>query len=120
MKTKTITSLLIIIVLSSLQNIYCKSNLDSVYVPIDYHDLNGEKFYLYYEFGATYNPDLPTVFAIADGQQFWARPGRAARFQKETFGNKMNVLVLFGRPMSQVIISQIKNETGKINWMKAY
>jgi len=120
MKSINLITLLVIFILTSIQNVFCKSNLDSVYVPIDYDKLNGEKFYLYYEFGSKYNPSLPTVFAIADGQQFWARPGRAARFQKETFGNKMNVLVLFGRSMNNLIDSYLRDKNGEIEWQQAY
>ncbi|TJY37756.1 hypothetical protein [Pontimicrobium aquaticum] len=97
-----------------------QSNIDSLLVPIDYNKPNGEKFYLKYQFGDTFNENLSTVFAIADGQQFWARPGRANRFQEETFGLRMNVVVIFGRPNSKIIESHLRNEDNEINWVNAY
>ena len=94
--------------------------LDSVQVPVDHEQPAAEKFFLHFEFGAPYNPDLPTVFAIADGQQFWARKGRAARFQKELFGEEMNVVVIFGRVTNQVINAHLKDDEGHIQWNEAY
>jgi hypothetical protein len=47
----------------------------TVSVPFD-HDRPGEgRFDLYYELGAPFDPALPTVLLVADGQQFSLREG---------------------------------------------
>lgn len=99
---------------------YMSSQIDSLLTLVDHANPKGEKFYLKYEFGAKYNPKLPTVFAIADGQQFWARKGRAKRFQEDVFGENFNVVVVFSRAMNNSFKFLAKTKISKINWQQAY
>lgn len=98
---------------------YCQGQRDSILVSVDYEQPEGDKFYLEYEFGQKYDPAKPTVIAMADGQQFWARPGRAARFQKDIFGKGFNVVVVFNRATNQALQNYLWDDD-EINWKQAY
>jgi len=68
-----------------------------VEVPVDHDRPALGRFALPCEWGAPRQAGRPTVVAIADAQQYYVRPGGAARLQRELFGDGLNVLTIVGR-----------------------
>lgn len=93
----------------------------TINVPIDYHNPDNGYFELEYEFGNTYNPELPTVIVIVDAQQFYVRKGRIKKIQDELFGKDFNVLGIIPRNTNKELRTKVelqnKEET---NWQMAY
>lgn len=93
----------------------------TINVPIDYNNPEIGNFNLGYEFGNTYNPNLPTVIVIADAQQFYVKPGRIKKIQEELFGSNFNVLGLIPRSFNEDLLEKIVlHKAGKTNWKLAY
>jgi hypothetical protein len=88
-------------------------------VPLDRRrpDLGGG--ILYYELGAPFDPKKPTVFAIADGQQFHVRKGSVAGIQKESFGPEFNVVGIVGRGFSEDILRKAVPDPEHVDWPRA-
>ncbi|HTV10198.1 MAG TPA: hypothetical protein VMD97_14235 [Candidatus Aquilonibacter sp.] len=76
-------------------------------------------FALQYELGRKFDPAKPTVFVIADGQQFYVRPGAIAPLQDELFGDRFNVVGIIGRASNSHVLEKIK-AGGQIDWRLAY
>ncbi|MBA7574970.1 hypothetical protein ES708_16786 [subsurface metagenome] len=93
---------------------------DSINVPIDHDVPDKGTFTLYYEFGAEYNPEKPTVFLIADGQQFHIRRGALKKLQERWLDNRFNVVGIPGRIISQELSDKAINANNSMNWEKAY
>lgn len=53
----------------------------TINVPIDYVNQNKGFTTVSYEFGADFSENKPTVFIIADAQQFYVRKGTIANLQ---------------------------------------
>lgn len=68
-----------------------------VAVPIDHDRPTLGRFALPCEWGAPRQPGRPTVVVVADAQQYYVRPGGAARLQRDLFGDGLNVLTIVGR-----------------------
>ena len=93
---------------------------DSINVPIDHDVPEKGTFTLYYEFGAEYNSEKPTVFLIADGQQFHIRRGRVKKLQEGWFDDRFNVVGIPGRIIPQKLLDMALNADNSVNWEKAY
>lgn len=91
-----------------------------LWVPFDHGKPEEGSFLLQYEFGRLLNPELSTVFVIADGQQLYVRPDRMADIQEEIFGPDMNVVGIIGRGTSIELLGQLRTPEGNTNWVKAY
>jgi len=72
------------------------------------------------DFGAPYDRHKPTVLVIADGQQFYVRPGAMAELQKSTFGDGVNVVGIVTRGTTPAFIQAAFDPTGKPDWIKAW
>jgi len=93
---------------------------DSINVPIDHNVSEKDTFVLYYEFGAEYNSEKPTVFLIANGQQFHIRRGAVKKLQERWFDDRFNVVGIPGRIISQKLLDKAINADNSVNWEKAY
>ncbi|MDN5211002.1 hypothetical protein QQ020_03045 [Fulvivirgaceae bacterium BMA12] len=93
----------------------------SIQAPIDHRHPEKGSFDLQYEFGAPYNPNLPTVMVIADAQQFYVVKGRLKKIQAQLFGDKMNVLGVISRSnVSELRQRVINSKDSKVDWLSAY
>ncbi len=89
--------------------------------PIDHDNLSTGYFNLEYEFGSSYNPELPTIIVVADAQQFYVRPGRIKKIQNELFSKDFNVLGVIPRSSNQDLIDKVQLvKDDKIDWELAY
>lgn len=91
----------------------------SVEVPIDHDRPEAGRVPLACEWGAPPKEGLPLVILIADGQQFYLRPGGAARIRGELFGNAVNVVSIVGRSRIAALARLIMPQ-GKVDWARAY
>jgi hypothetical protein len=91
----------------------------TVSVPIDHERPRLGHFALDCEWGAAPVPGRRTVLAVADGQQYFVRPGGAARLQKDLFGPGLNVLTIVGRSRSNAIERLVMKPDGT-DWRTAY
>lgn len=112
---KTLYSIILLLLLLS-NNAFSQS----IRVPVDHNSPNKGTFELEYEFGAEYNPNLPTVIVVADAQQFYVRKGNIKRIQEDLFGEKFNVLGIIPRNNVDKLIERTLDENGEIYWKKAY
>lgn len=71
--------------------------------PMDHDTPSAGTFDLQCEWGAPPRSDRPTAIIVADAQQFYVRPGGAARLQSQLFGADLNVLTIVGRSRSPAI-----------------
>ena len=92
---------------------------DSINVPIDHDVPEKGTLSLYYEYGAEYDSEKPTVFFIFDGQQFFRR-GVAKKIQERLFDDRFNVVGIPGRIISQKLLDMVINADSSVNWEKAY
>lgn len=86
----------------------------SMTAPVDHDMPSAGVFELQCEWGAPPRPDRPTALVVADAQQFYVRPGGAARLQSQTFGPDLNVLTIVGRSRSQAI-ERLVRANGRLN-----
>ena len=93
---------------------------ESIEVPIDHHFPEKEHFSLYYEFGATFNEQLPTVIVVADAQQFFIRKGRVKKIQEQYFDKDVNVLGIVTRGNVKELRKKVVDENDNTDWHKAY
>ena len=89
-----------------------------VSVPLDHFRPGEGQVELEYEWGAPYRSELPTVLLVADAQQFYVRPGAAADLQAKLFGPNLNVLALFGRASSPMVLDFVR-PNGAVDWTRA-
>jgi hypothetical protein len=92
----------------------------TIQVPVDHGDPALGFFPLYYELGAPFDPNRPTVLVVTDAQQFYVRKGTVSRVQSEIFGPGLNVVGIPGRGTSDEILSQVVGEDGEVDWPLAY
>lgn len=83
-----------------------------VAVPFDHASPRDGAFGLRCEWGAAPRADVPTVIAVADAQQFFVRPGGAARLQAQIFGPAFNVLTIVGRGRSAELQGRLETSAG--------
>ena len=91
----------------------------TVDVPFDYQAPASGTFQLRYELGRRYEPTKPTIFVIADGQQYYVRQGTIAPLQGELFGDRFNVVGIFGRGSNPAVLEKIRSGA-QVDWPRAY
>lgn len=90
-------------------------------VKIDHFAKSPDKFELYVEFGAPFDKNKPTVFFIADGQQFFIRPNSMAAQQARFFGDAFNVVGIMGRGGDyEALRSRVAGADGATDWKEAW
>src|ERR1044072_5734530 len=92
----------------------------TVRVPLDYSAPKNGSARIYYELGARFDRKKPTVFVVADGQQFFMRKGAVADIQKKRFGPGFNVVGVVGRIDCPDAVKACKAKTGAIDWVRGY
>lgn len=89
-------------------------------VPIDYSDPYSGTTEISFEYGAPYSPNKPTVFVIADAQQFYVRKGSVAKLQGNLFDTTFNVVGIIGRNNNAELRGLVTLPSGEVDWEKAY
>lgn len=89
-------------------------------VPLDYNQPALGSARLYFEFGAPFVRTKPTVFLIADGQQFYVRRGALEQLQKDLFGDEFNVVGIVSRGATPEFFKAAVDQNGKTDWSKAW
>src|SRR5262249_3276545 len=92
----------------------------SIEVPLDHQTPERGRPSPSYEFGAPFHPKKPTVFVIADGQQFYVRRGAMPEIQKTRFGDGFNVVGIVGRGATKAFRDAALGEGGRPDWQKAW
>lgn len=92
----------------------------TIAVPLDYKNPNLGSKSLYFELGAPFERSKPTVFIIADGQQFYVRAKAVANLQQSLFGNGVNVVGIVGRGASQEFTRAALDSKGQPDWVRAW
>lgn len=75
---------------------------------------------IYFELGAPFDPARPTVFVIADAQQFYIRPGAVAEIQSSLFGDGFNVVGIAGRGAEEAFLDRARGPDGRPDWEAAW
>lgn len=91
----------------------------TVEVPADHERPESGRIPLGCEWGAAPVRGRPTVIAVADAQQYYVRPGGAARLQAEVFGREINLLTIVGRSRSEAL-GRLVTGPGGVDWRTAY
>lgn len=91
----------------------------SIAMPLDHERPGAGSFELRYERARAAAPAAPTVLVVADGQQFYTRPGAAARLQQELFGSGFDVLVPYGRGREPAVREHLTG-SGSTDWALAH
>jgi pimeloyl-ACP methyl ester carboxylesterase len=89
-------------------------------VPIDYSNPKLGLTTIYYELGAIFSAKKPTVFIIADAQQFYVRKGSVKQLQNSLFDSTFNVVGIIGRNNNDDLKNSVIDDKGHINWTNAY
>lgn len=92
----------------------------TIAVPLDYKAPNLGSRSLYFEFGSPYERTKPTVFIIADAQQFYVRRGEVSNLQRALVGDAFNVVGIVGRGSSQEFIHAALDLNGQPDWVRAW
>lgn len=92
----------------------------TIQVPLDYKARNLGTGSLYFEFGAPYDRAKPTIFIIADAQQFYVRRGEVASLQRSIFGDTFNVIGIVGRGSLQQFVHAALDAKGQPDWQRAW
>lgn len=91
----------------------------SIDVPVDHDRPAAGTFRLSCEWGAAPVPNKPTIVLVADAQQYFLRPGGAARLQESLFGRDANILGIVGRSRSDAL-ARLVMRPGGVDWALAY
>ena len=91
----------------------------SIDVPADHDQPRLGRIPLRCEWGAPPVSGRPTVIAVADAQQYYVRPGGAARLQADLFGPALNLLTIVGRSRSDDLARLVMKPEGT-DWNAAY
>lgn len=97
-----------------------ESLLKALRVPVDYSQPGAAEIEIRYELGAPYHPGKPTVFIIADAQQFYVRKGRISALQEQLFDSSFNVVGIIGRNQQEGLRKSMAGPGGEVDWEKAY
>lgn len=89
-------------------------------VPLDYSDPHSATAPLTLELGARFDAKKSTLILVADGQQFFIRPGAAAQLQQKIFGPDFNVVGLITRGTTPEFINATLDADSKPNWVRAW
>jgi len=95
----------------------------TIRVPLDHAQPSGPMIGLYYELGAPFDRDLPTVMVVADGQQFYVRRGAMSGLQASLFGSGVNVVGLVGlvgRGATPEAVKAALGADGRPDWETAW
>lgn len=92
----------------------------NVAVPLDHRNPAGPSADIGYELGAAFDAAKPTVFVIADAQQFHVRPGAMPALQDSLFGEGFNVVGIIGRGSRPMFIRAARGADGRIDWLNAW
>ena len=92
----------------------------SVSVPLSYEDPALGSAQLALDYAAPFDSAKRTVLVIADGQQFYVRPGAMKDLQQSTFGDAVNVVGLITRGTTPTFIDATLGLDGKPDWLKAW
>lgn len=93
---------------------------DTLQVPLDHRRPSQGTFTLYYELGAPFDPAKPTVLYVSDDLQSRVRPGRMGELQAEWFGDRLNVVGVPGRIISEELTDWVTAASGEVDWSQAY
>lgn len=92
----------------------------SLVVPLDHqHRLPGTAT-LRYELGAPWDARKPVVLVVADGQQYYVRPGATAALQRDVFGDRFNVVGILTRGSTPDFVRAALDASGHPDWKKAW
>jgi pimeloyl-ACP methyl ester carboxylesterase len=92
----------------------------SLTVPLDHARPEGGRATLRYELGAPFDPARPTVLVIADGQQYYLRPGATAALQRDVFGDRVNLVGILTRGSTPEFVQAALDPEGRPDWLKAW
>lgn len=92
----------------------------SVRVPLDHGAPWRGASAIRYELGAPFSADRPTVFVIADAQQFYVRRGAMADLQKKLFGDAFNVVGIMTRGTLDEFTRAARGPDGTPDWRQAW
>lgn len=88
-------------------------------VPVDHSDPTSGFTTIHYESGAPFSAHKPTVFVIADAQQFYVRKGAINQLQNSLFDSTFNVIGIIGRNNNSDLKNRVTDASGTINWPEA-
>jgi pimeloyl-ACP methyl ester carboxylesterase len=91
----------------------------TIQVPYDHEHPAAGSFGLYYELGRPFDRRKPTVFVVADGQQFYVRAGAMRGLQDSIFGDGFNVVGVVGRGANDALLGRVR-EHGAVDWRAAW
>ena len=92
----------------------------TIEVPYDHKSPGLGRAPLYFELGRKYDKTKPTIFIIADAQQFYVRRGQVAQLQQSLFGESFNVVGIVGRGSSQDFIKFAHDANNQPDWVRAW
>jgi pimeloyl-ACP methyl ester carboxylesterase len=92
----------------------------AIKVPFLYENPARGTFILQYEIGRKFDASKPTVLVIADGQQFYVRKGLIAPLQDELFGDRFNVVGIFGRGANEGMKEELLRSDTSLDWLRTY
>lgn len=91
-----------------------------VTVPLDHRAPAGPSASLRYELGAAFDAAKPTVFVIADAQQFYVRADAMPALQASLFGDGFNVVGIPGRATTPAFLRASQDADGRTDWRAAW
>lgn len=97
-----------------------KGLFQTITVPIDYANPKAGTTTISYELANKFSKKKPTVFIIADAQQFYVRKGAIANLQATLLDTLYNVVGIISRNNNRDLKKLVTDETGNVNWEKAY
>ena len=119
MRYYKVTLILFLFTLTSFGQTTKKYDFDLI-VPIDCSDPKFGQTKISYELGADFSPQKPTVFIIADAQQFYIRKGALIQLQSSLFDSTFNVVGIISRNNNADLKKLVSDTTGNIDWINAY
>lgn len=93
--------------------------LQTITVPVDHKNPTQGITTVSYELGAAFSKNKPTVFIIADAQQFYVRKGAVAGLQASLFDSTFNVVGIIGRNNNEDL-KKLVTANGNTDWIKAH
>lgn len=91
----------------------------SLSVPFDHDTLGDGRFDLEYAILRPFERRKPTVFVVADGQQFYVSPAGFASAASPLFEDRFNVVGVFGRANAAALHERV-GVGAQVNWADAY
>lgn len=113
---------LFILIYGSCSGLFAQSEglYHTLSVPVDHTDPSAGTTEIHYEFGADFSPEKPTVFVIADAQQFYVRKGAVASLQATLLDSTFNVVGIIGRNNNANLRALVTDSPGKVDWVRAH